>query len=335
MTSLTLETVDPTDEAALREWFTLRAAAQVHDVPDDVPPCWTDVRARLLVPVRGTAETVWLARSGGRTVGAAQIMLPTLDNPDNAMVDLLVAPEQRRRGFGRQLLEHLMDAGRTAGCKRLFVEAREPLDGGGPAPRFLTAMGGRKALADTRRRLRLDALDTAELARLRGEAERAAAGYTLEQWFGAPPEHRLDGMAGLVARMSTDVPLDDLHLAPEAWDAERLRGMEASRDARGLWRATTAAVAPDGALAGFSQVTGYATIGWFAHQSDTIVLGEHRGHRLGMLLKLANLDLVRERRPDVRVIDTYNADTNRHMIAINDALGCYPFDRLGEWEIDL
>ncbi|MEJ3658695.1 GNAT family N-acetyltransferase [Actinomycetes bacterium KLBMP 9759] len=327
--------MDPTDEVALREWFTLRAAAQVHDVPGDVPPCWTDVRARLLVPVRGTAEAVWLAQSGGRTVGAAQLDLPTLDNPDNAMVDVLVSPEHRRRGIGRQLLEHLVDTARAAGRKRLFVEAREPLDGGGPGHAFLSAMGGRKALPDTRRRLLLDELDGAELARLRDEAEQAAADYTLEQWFGATPEHRLDGVAALVARMSTDVPLDDLHLAPEAWDAERLRDEDASRDARGRWRATTAAVAPDGSLAGFSQVMGYATIDWFAHQSDTIVLGEHRGHRLGMLLKLVNLDLVRERRPDVRVIDTYNADTNQHMIAINEAIGCRPFDRLGEWEIDL
>ena len=52
------------------------------------------------------------------------------------------------------------------------------------------------------------------------------------------------------------------------------------------------------------------------------MVAAHRGHRLGLRMKLAMLDWLREDRPDVEAIDTWNAAGNVPMIAINDALGC-------------
>jgi hypothetical protein len=59
-----------------------------------------------------------------------------------------------------------------------------------------------------------------------------------------------------------------------------------------------------------------------AAQEDTSVLAPHRGHRLGLRLKLAMLDWLRVERPDVTHVDTWNVPGNAPMIAINDALGC-------------
>ena len=59
-----------------------------------------------------------------------------------------------------------------------------------------------------------------------------------------------------------------------------------------------------------------------AAQEDTSVLRAHRGHRLGLRMKLAMLDWLREERPDVDAVDTWNAPDNAPMIAINEALGC-------------
>jgi GNAT superfamily N-acetyltransferase len=59
-----------------------------------------------------------------------------------------------------------------------------------------------------------------------------------------------------------------------------------------------------------------------AAQEDTSVLPAHRGRRLGLRLKLAMLDWLREDRPDVEYADTWNVPENAPMIAINDALGC-------------
>ena len=47
----------------------------------------------------------------------------------------------------------------------------------------------------------------------------------------------------------------------------------------------------------------------------------HRGHRLGLLLKLEMIDWLREERPEVTATDTWNDSTNHHMIAVNEQLG--------------
>ena len=51
------------------------------------------------------------------------------------------------------------------------------------------------------------------------------------------------------------------------------------------------------------------------------MVAAHRGHRLGLRMKLAMLEWLRAERRDVEVIDTWNVPGNAPMIAINDALG--------------
>lgn len=46
--------------------------------------------------------------------------------------------------------------------------------------------------------------------------------------------------------------------------------------------------------------------------------GDHRGHRLGLAVKVANL---RQLGPSHSCVTTWNAAANRPMIAINEALG--------------
>ncbi len=48
---------------------------------------------------------------------------------------------------------------------------------------------------------------------------------------------------------------------------------------------------------------------------------EHRGHGLGLAMKVANLRAVTERHPGVRSISTWNAAENAPMIAVNDEMG--------------
>jgi GNAT superfamily N-acetyltransferase len=334
--AVTLDAVAPHDEIALRDWFAVLSAAQAHDVPADPPPCWMEHRARLVATDPGCAETAWLARAGtSEPVGVAVLALPALDNPEVALGELVVAPGHRRRGVGRRLLRQLSETARASGRARLIIEAREPLDEPGPAPAFLTAVGGRKALADQRRRLSLPPADPARLAALAAEARAAAAGYELVQWTGDTPPVWLDDLAVLKARMSTDVPLDDLHYGPEHYDPDRLRAIDASRRARGVRRTVTAARAPEGRLVAYTDIFRSATVAWYANQGDTIAEPTHRGRRLGLLVKLANLERVQREAPELRVIDTYNADSNPWMVSINEAMGYRPYDRLGEWELDL
>ena len=70
------------------------------------------------------------------------------------------------------------------------------------------------------------------------------------------------------------------------------------------------------------------------YQWDTIVLTEHRGHGLGLGLKARNHDLLVESSPETRWVNTWNAEVNRHMIAINEQLGFQPVEYWTEWQLD-
>jgi hypothetical protein len=52
-------------------------------------------------------------------------------------------------------------------------------------------------------------------------------------------------------------------------------------------------------------------------------------------MKAANLRQLRERSPDTRYLNTWNADSNTAMVAVNDALGFRAVEIFQEWQLHL
>ncbi|MDQ2790698.1 MAG: GNAT family N-acetyltransferase [Pseudonocardiales bacterium] len=334
---LSLAPVEPSDEDAIRQWYELRSAVVSADAPDDPPPCWVYELGSFRHPPASEIQAVWVARVGGSVVGGCCLDLPMLDNQHNAHGEILVAPEHRRRGIGRALLAHLRAEAARQRRVRLVFWVEQPLDPAAPDPagQFAAVSGARPALFQTLRRLDVGSVEPAMLARLNEQARVKSQGYSLVQWVGSTPQRWLDDIAYLEGRMSTDAPLDDLQWDPEVYDAARIQAHDARSRARGLHMVTTGAVDSVGRLVAFTQISGYATARWFGGQWNTIVAPEHRGHRLGTLIKVANLDLARTQRPELRVIDTCNADSNPYMIGINEVMGFRPHRRATDWQLDL
>ena len=89
---------------------------------------------------------------------------------------------------------------------------------------------------------------------------------------------------------------------------------------------------PTGALAGFSELSVPAPGGRSVEQHDTLVLSEHRGKRLGMLLKAANLIRLQKVAPGHPSVITFNAEENRHMLDVNEAVGFVAIGYEGAWK---
>src|SRR5699024_1205002 len=91
---------------------------------------------------------------------------------------------------------------------------------------------------------------------------------------------------------------------------------------QGVARITAVAVAPDGSFVGNSEIHVHiapeSTLGW---QENTLVMPDHRGHRLGLALKVATHRQLRERAPQLRCLVTWNSHVNPWMIEINEKLG--------------
>ena len=56
-------------------------------------------------------------------------------------------------------------------------------------------------------------------------------------------------------------------------------------------------------------------------QADTAVARHHRGHRLGLLLKIDMMRWLAEVEPQLKIIETWNNIDNKFMINVNEALG--------------
>ncbi|CEA08907.1 hypothetical protein BN1051_02265 [Arthrobacter saudimassiliensis] len=87
-----------------------------------------------------------------------------------------------------------------------------------------------------------------------------------------------------------------------------------------------------GTLVGHTVLMVFDAVPAAAFQDDTLVLRRHRGHRLGTVLKAANLLRLYEQLPDVQRIWTWNAVENRHILDINEALGFRPVGVSGQWQ---
>jgi hypothetical protein len=122
--------------------------------------------------------------------------------------------------------------------------------------------------------------------------------------------------------MSTDAPSGDLSFEEEVWDAARVEESNRLLALQGVRKLVAVAQhVASGRLVAFSELALPQDHPSEAWQWATLVLREHRGRRLGLAVKLANLDHLAAAFPEVRVITTGNAGENAPMIAVNDMLG--------------
>lgn len=320
------------DPAKVDEVVAVLGAAHRHDLPDDAAftPGWEALR--ILNPSPDEPTTHWVAVAGGEVVGHAQLTLPELDNPTNSIGNVTVRPASRRQGAGRLLWDHITDLARADHREFVFFDAKE----GGPGEGFAKAINAELGIYSARRTLIVDDTVRATALALEGSARAAGAGYEVHLFQDRTPEQFLAGSAYLWGRMSTDAPLENLALQPEAYDGARLRSREEAGLKQGLVVYNALAVeSATGAVVGMTNI-GMApedpTYGW---QWNTIVDPDHRGHRLGTWIKAANLIHVLEHQPELRTVLTWNAASNDHMIAVNEAMGFRLWDNWGEWQARL
>ena len=140
-------------------------------------------------------------------------------------------------------------------------------------------------------------------------------------------------MAVLHTRMSVDAPSAGFDFREEKWDADRVVHQGETMLEADLSNVFTAIRhVPTGELVAYTELQWPNAKPHAVYQEDTLVHGEHRGHRLGMLAKAANLEYLLVADPDATRIHTWNAAENRYMLAINEALGFRPAAIEGAWQ---
>lgn len=327
-----IEQFDPANDAELlKACYDIVVAGAPIDHPNLPPWPLRSFRSKWTRSFDSAPGEAWLATDdSGEPTGCYLLRLPVKENVTLARVILQVVPARRRAGIGSELLAHCVGRARRAGRARMGGETRD----GSPGAAFAQAIGAQPGIAEVNRILDIDSSLPARLDRLRAEAQAKAAGYSLLSWLGATPNEYLDEIARLNNAM-TDAPRDE-GVQATRWDGQRVAEQEEHALAHGL-RFRTIAARHDGTgeLAALTQIcTDDGTPGW-AFQQITAVAKEHRGHRLGLLVKVANLEQLTNDDPSVRRILTGNAGANQYMIAINEKLGFRVSDQYRYWGLDI
>ncbi len=279
----------------------------------------------------GDPREAWLGTGpDGAAAGCYLLELPDRDNTGLAGVWPIVAPASRRTGVGTALLRHA--AGRAARAGRELLTGETIA--GTPGTCFARARGARLGLTETRSVLELAAVSADRFRVLSEQAQRAASGYSLLSWPGPVPAELLDQVAVLNAALA-DAP----RLPGEEerrWDGARVRAADRRVARQGLrFYSVAARHEATGELAALTQLGIDPELAACGFQELTTVARAHRGRRLGLLVKVAMLQLLADREPQLERVLTYNSDANQHMLAINTALGFLAMDRLELWEMSV
>lgn len=305
------------DRSDVGHYLAIVNACNEVDSPWDHELTWDEAVGQLVHGWDGDLGERFLAVVDGEVVGDARYFTSPWDNPHLAWTNLRVHPAHRHRGHGSAIVEQLVARARDEGRRTVGCDGWESPG----VVAFGERHGFSVASRGVVRRQFLAATDWAVIEALHKEAAGHAAAYELERVVGPSPGPLLAEVAGITGAIN-DAPIDDLDWEDEVFPPERVARYENAQAARGhLIHRLLARHRETGELAGLTVVVVVDAQPTIGEQHDTSVVRAHRGHRLGLYLKTAMLLWLREAQPQLLTIDTGNAESNDHMIAINEQLG--------------
>lgn len=314
-----LDEFDVADVDAVDIYVAVARACDEQDCPWEVPVTRVRQQLEMRFGWDGEIARYLVAYDDNQPVGSLSLYAPEHDNQELVWIELRILPAHRRRGLGRVLFSEATRLARDAGRALVILDGWDSPE----CQRFAAAIGFPLSQVSVRRVQDLDGTveERARFERLRSEAETRSQGYDLVRVEGLTPPDLVEGLVAATAAIN-DAPHDDLEYEDEVYDVDRIRAFEqAQRDGGFRLRRVLAVERSTGAIAGHTVVSVYGEQPTYAEQDDTTVIADHRGHRLGLRLKADMLCWLAEAEPQLRTVLTENAESNTHMIAVNEVLG--------------
>ena len=317
----------PTDDD-VDEIVELQRLTDAELQPDDPPVTFAEVAGLLRVPLPDHRTRTWVARSAGVVVGVLTTVMDT--RPANAgfveTETLVVRPGQRRRGVGTALFRAAVPDLVGEGAATMMWWPHEAT-----GRRFIERLGFTHRQVERQSRLAVETVDDAQQDDWIAAPRARKAGYRLVTWSGPAPEELVTAYAAAEDAMA-DAPLDDVEWGHEPVTPAWIRAVEAVDADRGVLRYAALALSAQGEAAGMTLIKLHPHRPQLGQQQDTAVVPAHRGYGLGRWLKAANLRIVRAAHPELRIVETYNAESNSPMLDINVAMGFRPFRHLHAYQ---
>lgn len=326
----------------VREWDPLTAssaeiaslldtlnAVLAADLPQDPPWRASSLREYLSEVMPGERRISWVAEGDPTADGTPGPMLGHVNVlllGGMGVLEVLVRPELRRTGLGRELVRVAARRVWDEGFQSIGVE----VVGDTPAVAFYEALGFTREYVETRSVLDLGTVEWSALAEM---ATEVGAGYHVEFCPGGPPDDLIEAYARAKAEVRD---VDDGELRPSSYDPQRLRESLDTLHRRGMKPYIVLALHEQtGEVAGLTEVVVPAQHPTRADQYDTIVVRDHRGYGIDRAIKARMLLELRSAEPELAEVQTWNAQANEAMLKVNAELGYRPDRDWCEYSVDV
>lgn len=164
------------------------------------------------------------------------------------------------------------------------------------------------------------------LAEIAREGRAAYEGHYRVETFGEVPRDLWPSLGACMNRVGADAPTGEIDWEPESLTPQRYEGHLDLDRQTGRIRLTAVAVDErSGEVVAYSELM-LPPSNPRAHQWGTLVLAEHRGHRLGQAVKVTNLVALQANHPERVDVMTASAHNNSWMVSINERLGFRPLE---------
>lgn len=341
-------TVDAPDARLFVEMVRIANAVCLHDAghdylreePEEMLGMWQDQA--------DWTQLGFAALRGDEVLGVVKMLISNQPDAGTIEFDLMVDPPHRGEGIEVPLLAEVEREARERGISTIQTWTLHRPDVVGERLDSPTGWGSIPADAEARLQQALGFTleqvernsvfdltgDFSVVERMLRDAEAAAGDdYRCVAWTSPTPPEYVDGFAYALSRMSTDTPQGGLVVDEQHWDAARVARRDARLQAQGLTVSVAAVLhAPTGRVVAYNELAIADDPAGATQQFGTLVVKEHRGHRLGTIVKCANLLRWRTIAPRSPRVSTFNAEENRHMLDINEAIGFVPASYAGAWK---
>jgi GNAT superfamily N-acetyltransferase len=311
------------NSAEFATWYGLLREADLSGRPEHVP-FFSQREAQVLFSGGDPSKhmTAYAGFQGDTMHGTGYVSMPLLDNLDKASVYVAVPPARRRHGIGAAILGDLVALAAAAGRTTIVSECHVPADlvESHGSRRFAERNGFTHANTEIRRELRLPVPDRT-LSDWIAEAAPHHADYTVATYVDEVPQELVRSLCYVRNQLGLDAPRGDIEHEEEAMTPEAFLQRQARQREMGITTYWTLATDINGETVAFTALGVPVDPPEGVYQWGTAVLRGHRGHRLGLAVKAANLAALQAGHPERRVVSTQNADTNARMVAINDTMG--------------
>jgi GNAT superfamily N-acetyltransferase len=315
------------DDAVMRQFYDINRRAELFGREQMPFWSWQEFLGGYRAVDSGERQELFAAYDGDRMVGTAVLWSSLLDNLDKAWFKVDVDPADRRRGVGRALVERMEQAAKADGRTLIMTDSKLPYDEREQhgSRKFADACGYELSNYEVVRHLALPVPDT-QLRAWIDEAAPYHRGYTIETFVHDVPDDLVESLCMLLGQLAVDAPTGAVDFEEEVMTPARFAEMLDTVKAMGRDRYETVALTPDRQVVAHSTLAVPLGESTEVYQWGTFVHREHRGHRLGLATKAANLRAVQSFRDDLRLVTTQNAETNDYMVSINEKMGFRPVE---------